>query len=62
MVSRYIAHNTPWMSFFYRYPLAHMDKSVVELERIARKIHKQLTKGEVPEMHLAARTKKHCIR
>ena len=61
MVSRYIAHNTPWMSFFYRYPLANMDKSVVELERIAEKIHKQLTKGEVPEMYLSARTKKNIV-
>ena len=38
-----------------------MDESVVELERIAGKIHKQLTKGEVPEMHLAARTKSNIV-
>ena len=38
-----------------------MDKSVVELERIAEKIHKQLTKGEVPEMYLSARTKKNIV-
>ena len=34
---------------------------MVELERIAGKIHKQLTKGEVPEMHLAARTKSNIV-
>ena len=61
VVLRYLTHNIPWMSFFYRYPLAPMDESVVELERIAGKIHKQLTKGEVPEMHLAARTKSNIV-